>query len=333
MTGYAATASAFVLALSAIPVHAQERVFTVTTSTASVHSGPSTGSPVIGTATSARTLDVTRELGSWVRVAWPGSPNGGYLHVSWGTLKARSSVASATASAAADDTTTTGSSASASPSPAVPGRAQAAPAASIASTSTTATAPAALVANSSVDARAELAARRAQTQPGARPSQGQATAVGVVSHVIGIGGRMDAPSTGFAASGRIWSSGAIGVQLDLGRTTQVIDSFGPRVHQTTIGANAVYSDRTHVRESVMWRPYFGGGVTVHRATLRLSTGVVTASHQSLGYQVFGGSELSFASAPPLALSADLRREWAPSPFPGFNGGGFGVGLSAHWYVR
>ena len=59
----------------------------VATASASVHKSPSTGSPVIGTARRGAALEVTRELGDWVRVSWPDSPDGfGYVHRSMGRL-------------------------------------------------------------------------------------------------------------------------------------------------------------------------------------------------------------------------------------------------------
>lgn len=75
------------LTLSPAWVHAQSPRFTVSAASASVHRSPSTGSPVIGTAPRGSAFDVTRELGSWVRIAWPAAEDGsGYLHVAWGTL-------------------------------------------------------------------------------------------------------------------------------------------------------------------------------------------------------------------------------------------------------
>ena len=63
------------------PVH-----LSVSTS-AAVHKSPSTGSPVIGMARKGAALEVTRELGDWVRVSWPESADGfGYVHRTMGRL-------------------------------------------------------------------------------------------------------------------------------------------------------------------------------------------------------------------------------------------------------
>ena len=67
-------------------VFAQGAEFTVTTVSANVHKAPSTGSLVIGRAERGAVLEVTRELGSWVKVSWPDAVDGvGYVHVSTGS--------------------------------------------------------------------------------------------------------------------------------------------------------------------------------------------------------------------------------------------------------
>lgn len=60
---------------------------TVNAALAAVHKGPSTGSPVIGRARRGAELEVTRELGDWVKVTWPDSEDGfGYVHRTMGRL-------------------------------------------------------------------------------------------------------------------------------------------------------------------------------------------------------------------------------------------------------
>ena len=82
-----ATATVFALMVSASPLYAQTTLFTVTTPSANVHAGPSTGSPIVATTPRGAHFDVTREIGSWVRVAGPALPGGsGYLHATWGTV-------------------------------------------------------------------------------------------------------------------------------------------------------------------------------------------------------------------------------------------------------
>jgi hypothetical protein len=64
---------------------AQSAGFKVETASASVHKAPSIASPVIGQARQGAALEVTRDLGSWVKVPWPEAADGvGYIHVSTG---------------------------------------------------------------------------------------------------------------------------------------------------------------------------------------------------------------------------------------------------------
>jgi uncharacterized protein YraI len=80
-------AAVVVLGLASSTLYAQNVVFTVNAASASVHAGPSTATPVIGSARKGAVLEVTRELGSWVRVPWPTAKDGvGYLHVSAGSI-------------------------------------------------------------------------------------------------------------------------------------------------------------------------------------------------------------------------------------------------------
>lgn len=59
----------------------------VSSASAPVHKTPSTGSPVIGMARKGAALEVTREVGDWVRVSWPESADGfGYVHRTMGRL-------------------------------------------------------------------------------------------------------------------------------------------------------------------------------------------------------------------------------------------------------
>ena len=84
-------AAAVVLALTLNPalVSAQDTVFTVTVPSADVYKGPTTVTPVIGRAARGTVLPVSRNLGSWAKVAWPDAPDGvGYVHLTMGRLTA-----------------------------------------------------------------------------------------------------------------------------------------------------------------------------------------------------------------------------------------------------
>jgi hypothetical protein len=76
------------LALTPALVHAQDNtVLTVTAPSADVYKAPSNVTPIVGHASRGAVLPVSRNLGSWVKVAWPGAPDGvGYVHVTMGQL-------------------------------------------------------------------------------------------------------------------------------------------------------------------------------------------------------------------------------------------------------
>jgi opacity protein-like surface antigen len=64
--------------------------FTVSVQSAAVRKAPSTGSPIVGHAPRGAVLEVTRDIGAWVKVAWPDAPDGvGYVHQSMGKMSER----------------------------------------------------------------------------------------------------------------------------------------------------------------------------------------------------------------------------------------------------
>lgn len=84
------------LTLSPTPVRAQDAVLTVTVASADVHKGPSTVTPIIGHVSRGTVLPVSRNLGSWAKVAWPDAPEGvAYVHVTMGRLGPSNADASA----------------------------------------------------------------------------------------------------------------------------------------------------------------------------------------------------------------------------------------------
>jgi hypothetical protein len=82
-----AAAVVVALCLSSSWAAAQGTALTINTASASVHKSPSTASPVVGRAARGATLEVTREVGDWVKVTWPAAPDGvGYVRASMGSL-------------------------------------------------------------------------------------------------------------------------------------------------------------------------------------------------------------------------------------------------------
>ena len=96
-------AIAAALCLTASTVHAQSTHFIVSASSASVYKAPTNVSPVIGEAKQGAALEVTRDVGSWVKVAWANAPDGvGYVRKSAGTMGSLGpAVAASTAAPAA----------------------------------------------------------------------------------------------------------------------------------------------------------------------------------------------------------------------------------------
>jgi opacity protein-like surface antigen len=91
------------LCLVSSPAFAQNADFTVNVQSAAVRKAPSTGSPVVGQAPRGAILEVTRDIGSWVKVAWPEAPDGvGYVHESMGKLSERATREERLAAAFAD---------------------------------------------------------------------------------------------------------------------------------------------------------------------------------------------------------------------------------------
>src|SRR5262245_27882781 len=75
--------------LIATTVHAQGHHSAVSAASASVYKSPTNVSPVIGEAKKGATLEVTRDVGSWVKVAWATAPDGvGYVRKAVGTMGA-----------------------------------------------------------------------------------------------------------------------------------------------------------------------------------------------------------------------------------------------------
>lgn len=282
------------LGLLPSPLHAQSVVYTVTIASANVHSAPSTGATVIGKAPRGQSFEVTRELGSWVRVPWPDGRDGvGYLHVTWGTISRGRSPREDVATAASAP-------------PQAP----------------------------SLRPRPQQAAQTTGVPVGRPPvSSGvpAPTVVSLPSHLVGLGGRL---GTGVAATGRAWSRGPLGVQLEFGRSTRTSTLTSDHLSTVQFAPSVIYSTPNVVTNALWIRPYLGTGLTIHRSTLNVLADVADApTDKGVGYQAFGGAEFTFAGAPQLAVSADLRKHWASTPFDGFDLGGFGVSISGHWYVK
>jgi hypothetical protein len=90
----------------------------------------------------------------------------------------------------------------------------------------------------------------------------------------------------------------------------------------------LFSLPDRVGDYVWLRPYVGGGLNLQHFT---QTGYGSAN--KTGFQAFGGGEFTFASAPRLAVSADVGYRSTNAPYEGFEFGNVRLGLSAHWYLK
>jgi hypothetical protein len=184
------------------------------------------------------------------------------------------------------------------------------------------------------------AARRTSDPAGAAPTSQRQQLQNPVyvtppSHEIGVGGLLAGPNAGFGASARAWRRDRFGVQLDVARFGVTSAVTPGRVTSVQFEPSGLYSLKDKVTDYWWLRPYAGGGLSIQRQTF--TNGVAgtaePVSDSSLGYHVFGGGEVTFASMPRFTLSADVNYRWLRAPFTGFDAGGFSVAVSGRWYLR
>jgi hypothetical protein len=305
-------AIAVALSFIATTVHAQNTHFTVSAASASVYKAPTNVSPVIGEAKQGATLEVTRDVGSWVKVAWSQAPDGvGYVRKSAGTTGALGAGVPAMSAAAS------------------------APAASSPRSTSAAVAPSA----ASAPATAPTAAQRsasAQAVPVVRPQPAAAVPTNYVapSHRFGLGGQIGGSAVGAGFSARGWSkSQMFGVQFDVTHHSMTNDVFFTRMSSTQFGPRVLYAFRDHVSDTTWVRPYVGAGAHVLRASVNDPVTGLAMSDTRMAAQFFGGAEVTLSAVPRLGLSADLGYQWYQSPFVGYTLDGMMMTLSAHWYLK
>jgi hypothetical protein len=286
------------LCLSASWLYAQSTEFTVTSASATIYKGPSTGSVVVGQAPRGTILKVTRELGSWVKVSWPGTPDDtGYVHLSMGSI----------------------------------GHPMPAPNPPVGMQAAIRTAPATAPAPPPIPARVE------RTSVGETPSGIRTVYVRQPSHVVGVGALMSGSPLGIGATARTWPKERIGIQFGLSHEATTNDLTAEKLTSVQFMPSVLYSFKNRVTDYVIMRPYAGGGVNIHHHSLSGGALVpgTSVSESGLGYQALGGLEATFASVPRFTLSADFGYQWmdTPAQFTGFEFGGPIVAVSGHWYLK
>lgn len=292
-----AAAVVVALCLSTSPLYAQSAqnsvTLTVTATSANVRKSPSVASPVVGTAQRGQALVVTREVGDWVKVAWPSAPDGaGYVRVDMGTL-AQSAAAPTPVGAKAVLT------------------------------------PSATPAPAPIAARtAQLPVTRPSAPSAASPLYVAPTHVFGVGVVAGGSTMGYGASARTWAKNRFGMQLEVSRStfdstdlLSRATSTDIAPSvlFAMRDHVT---------DYLWLRPYVGLAAHIG-----HASRTDLIFPDVTETANTVGARVFLGGEMAFSSLPQFALSADVGYYHLPEPFVGFEPGGMGFSISGHWYVK
>jgi hypothetical protein len=287
-----------VLLLSPSWVTAQENELTINVASANVHKAPTNTSPVLGVVGRGARLEVTREVGDWVKIHFPPAPDGiGYVRVSLGSIS--NGVASKAAPVQNNAT-------------AAPARASVQPAVRAAITTTAAAVEPAQTGN-------QLPVRN--------------TAPSGPSHVFGLGARLGGPPFGVGASARGWSRGRLGLQFEVARYEMSNPIDLGTMTSTEFGPSVLYAFNDHVTDYTWLRPYVGAGLNFYRSSITVPTLGAETSDTRWGSQMFGGGELSFSSVPQFAISTELSYRWFNAPSEGFDLGGLGISIAGHWYMK
>ena len=211
-----AYASVVAIVLGLIPslAAAQSTEFTVSVQSAAVRKAPSTGSPIVGQAPRGAVLEVTRDIGAWVKVAWPEAPDGiGYVHTSMGKIAQRATREERLATTFAS----------------LP------PPEPVDMPLLTADQPAASI---------DMSTTRTIYVP--PPTH----VFGLGAQMTGASGA----TPGFGFTSRIWSRSRLGVQLDLSQTTMTSTLSPERLRSTQFAPSVIYSLPDYVSDSVWLRP-------------------------------------------------------------------------------
>ena len=351
-----AQAAAIALCLIPSPLYAQGARFTVTVISASIYQSPNAGSAVIGQSWQGAVLDVRSDLAEWIEVAWPGTARGiGYVRAVMGRIEkgAPSGIAAPVQRPMTIDEYVHGRSVpqvtavpsgSSSPNPArvanglqrpmtidefVHGTSAAQVRASVRESDSPPSSAAAYVAEAvqAVSAAATARAKVKVTAPRA--------AYVVPPHFIGLGARTGGFTPNLGATGRVWSRRGMAVQFEVFRDARSNAATAERVTSMQFAPSMLYALPNAVNDYFWVRPYLGGGATIDRSTLHSGNPADTnsSSDKSLGLQLFGGGEVTFAGAPVFALSADVGYRRMPAGFAGFERRKIRFALSGHWFVR
>jgi len=139
---------------------------------------------------------------------------------------------------------------------------------------------------------------------------------------IGLGALLNTSTLRFGASARTWWRRGFGVQFSMSRP-ELGSADGQLIPSTQFAPSAMYALPEGVTDSVWVRPYIGTGPRFYRAHLETR----------LGYETFGGAEVTFAAMPQFALSADMGYRWRRPSLGDFTPQQTAFSLLGHWYVK
>jgi hypothetical protein len=293
----------FALVINPALLRAQDLVLTVSVPSADVYKGPSTATPVIGRVPRGSVLPVSRNLGSWIQVPWPDAQDRiGYVHVTMGHVGPPSARPITNSSPQ--------------PSSVRPSFAQPSSPVVPATTTIPPTPP------------------LPYTPPGEQARPISQLGVMPPSHVVGFGGLVGSPN-GFGATARVWRNKHLGIQFGFTRDAMTSDVAAGRVTSMQFEPGVVYALFDRISDYLWFRPYVGSVMTFRHQTLSIAPPVALepAADNSVGFRVFGGSELTLPSLPRFGVSVDVGYRKFPTVFPGFEADSLSVSIAGHWYIK
>jgi len=293
-----AAVTALLLALGATTLHAQTNQFTIDVQSAAVRKAPSVASPVIGQAPRGMVLEITRDIGAWVKVAWPDAPDGiGYVHQTMGMRSRPTTLDERVAAAVA---------------------------------SLPPAEPAAAAAPIDMQRSPNPVPFSPRTVYVAPPTH----FVGLGGRLSGT--KDDMTAGGFGVTTRVWSRSRLGIQADVSRSRRTSTAAPGRLTTVEFAPSAIYSMPDHVGDNLWLRPYVGTGAAFTRATLKEDPLATTpgVTDNAWQFRAFGGAEFTLPAIARVALSADLGYAfWRQESFAGFEPSRVAFSLSGHWYLR
>jgi len=322
-----AQAAAIAFCLIPSPSYAQSARFTVTVISASIYQTPNAGSPAIGQSSHGAVLDVRSEFADWIEVAWPGTAKGiGYVRAAMGRIEKGAPGGIATpvqqpmtideyvhGRAAPQVTTAPPASSSPNPSRVAAGLQRPMTIDEVVHGTSAAQVPASVREPDSAAPSAGYVAEAVQAVSAAATARAKVkmttprAAYVVPPHSVGLGARTGGFTPNLGATGRVWSRRGMAVQFEIFRDARTNAATAERVTSLQFAPSVLYALPNAVNDYFWVRPYLGGGPMIDRSTLHGANpaDIFASSDKSLGLQLFGGGEVTFAGAPLFELSADV----------------------------